>query len=288
MSITIGINIETCIKCGNCVRICPAKIFTQETPRSEIRLQHISSCIKCGHCVGICPTNSVIHSEFPPEKVHIIDKKLLPTPEQVMLLIKSRRSNRAFSGKPIPMEKLNQILEAAHCAPTASNRQQVEFTLITNPEKLKEIIDSTICIFSELMQAFQEAQSKSNDGNSTAAGLSNSLIYLTNLIEEHAKGNDPILRNATALILIHTPEESKFGCQDSNLAYQNGSLMAESLGVCQFYTGFLCTALMQDKNNRIGELLGIKGGVHAGMALAMPAIGFKNYIDREEIKVNKI
>lgn len=97
-----------------------------------------------------------------------------------------------------------------------------------------------------------------------------------------------ILRNATALILIHTPGNSRFGCQDANLAYQNGSLMAESLGVSQFYTGFVCSAIHQDKQGKLAKILGIQGKIHAGMALGMPAFEFPNYIDKKDIEVNRM
>ena len=54
-----------------------------------------------------------------------------------------------------------------------------------------------------------------------------------------------ILRKA--VVFIHAPRTSRFGYQDANLAYQNASLMAECLGVSQFYTGFVCSAIEQDK-----------------------------------------
>ncbi len=263
-----------------------SNLFTG-TPQSEIGVNHISSCIQCGHCVGVCPTDSVIHSLFPSDKVHPIDRTLMPTPEQVMLLCKSRRSNRAFSKKPVPAEMLDQILEAAHRAPTASNMQQVEFTLVTDPQKIKEVIALTMEILKELGKKLS---------NPFLKPILRPLIpeaykylpYLGRLNKEYEEGNDPILRKATTLLLIHTPKQIRFGSQDSNLAYQNGSLMAESLGVSQFYTGFLCTALQQDKKNRIPKLLGINGKIHAGMGLGMPSFKFENYIDKKDIRVNKI
>ena len=111
------------------MRVCPSKIFTQPASGGEIGLQGIGSCIVCGHCVAVCPTGSVEHGDFPPQKVHPVDRELLPSPEQVMLLCKARRSNRAFTAKPVPEETLDRILEAAHRAPTASNLQRVAFTL---------------------------------------------------------------------------------------------------------------------------------------------------------------
>lgn len=279
MAITISINSETCIKCGRCVRVCPVNIFFQENPRGEVQLQNISSCIRCGHCVGVCPTSSVIHSEFPPEKVHRIDRELLPTPEQVMLLCKTRRSNRALKSQPVPDAMLNQIMEAAHAAPTGSNVQQVSFTLVTDPEKVRKVVELSMNVFSGILNVLKSQPE--------SPGISQMIGYITHLTEAYSQGNDPILRGAETLLLFHTPKELSFGYADANLAYQNGSLMAEALGVSQFFTGFLCTAIKEDKTNSIKNYLGIDGVVHAGMALGMPEFKFVNYVDRDEMKVTK-
>lgn len=279
MAITISINSETCIKCGRCVRVCPVNIFFQENPRGEVQLQNISSCIRCGHCVGVCPTSSVIHSEFPPEKVHRIDRELLPTPEQVMLLCKTRRSNRALKSQPVPDAMLNQIMEAAHVAPTGSNVQQVSFTLVTDPEKVRKVVELSMNVFSGILNVLKSQPE--------SPGISQMIGYITHLTESYSQGNDPILRGAETLLLFHTPKELSFGYADANLAYQNGSLMAEALGVSQFFTGFLCTAIKEDKTDSIKNYLGIDGVVHAGMALGMPEFKFVNYVDRDEMKVTK-
>ena len=284
---TIHINNDICIKCGRCARICPSGIFNQEKRNSTVYLQHPESCIICGHCVAVCPTSSITHSDFPPEKIHTIDKTLLPSPEQVMLLCKARRSNRAFSSRQIPEEYLNQILEAAHRAPTASNLQQIEFTLITNPDKLHRVTAYTVEMFSRLAKNLNNPMLKPIL-RMIIPNVYQSLPYFHRLKKAYDEGKDPILRGATGLILIHSPKESRFGCQDANLAYQNGSLMAESLGVNQFYTGFVCVAIKQDRHNKLAEELGIKGTIHAGMALGMPDFRFPNYIDKKEIRVTRI
>lgn len=280
MTTAISINSKTCIKCGRCVRVCPTHIFYQNAPRAEVQLQNISSCIRCGHCVGVCPTSSVIHSEFPPEKVHRIDRELLPTPEEVMLLCKTRRSNRAIKSQPVPDEMLEQILEAANAAPTGSNVQQVSFTLVTDSEKVRKVIELCMTVFSGILSVLKSQPE--------SPGISRMIGYITQLTQAYAQGNDPILRGAETLLLFHTPKELSFGYADANLAYQNGSLMAEALGVTQFFTGFLCTAIKEDKTDSIKNYLGIDGEVHAGMALGMPEFRFVNYVDRDEMKVTKI
>jgi len=178
------------------------------------------------------------------------------------------------------MKLLNLITEAAYRAPTGSNMQEVGFTLVTDPNNIKQVIKLAMEIFSGLVDLIKDQSDKPE--------IAQTIGYLTHLLEEYKKGNDPILRNATALLLIHTPKEARFGYADANLAYQNGSLMAESLGVNQFFTGFLCTAIKEDHSGKINEFLGINGVVHAGMALALPSFQFVNYIDREDIKLKKL
>ena len=287
MDPNISINRETCIKCGRCVRVCPSVVFCQESLRAEVEVQHPSRCFACGHCVAVCPTGSVGHPEFPARKVHKIDTSGLPSPEQLMLLIRARRSNRAFSAEPVPQEYLNAILEAAHRAPTASNLQQVGFTLVTDPEKLRMVSDYTAGIFLGLVKKLGNPFVKPVL-RLAAPNIYQQIRRLKGLIKEQGNGKDRILRGATAVIFIHTPKGLDFGPQDSNLAYQNGSLIAESLGVSQFYTGFVCGAIRRDRKNELARRLGIDGTIHAGMALGMPQFRYPNYIDKKDISVNRL
>jgi nitroreductase/Pyruvate/2-oxoacid:ferredoxin oxidoreductase delta subunit len=285
--VKLSINTNNCIKCGKCVKVCPSKIIKQSSSDAPAMVESSKGCISCGHCVAVCPTDSVVHSEFPAEKVHPINYTLYPSAEQMMLLCKARRSNRVFSTKPIPANTLDLILEAAHRAPTASNQQQVAFTLITDPEKLRLITEFTIGVF-----------------GSAAKKLSNPFLkpflkrimpdayrYLpvfSRMKQSYENGNDLILRKATTVILIYTPKTNRFGSEDANLAYQNGSLMAETLGVSQFYMGFVCSAIKQEKYSTLEKLLGIEGTIHSAMALGIPVFRYPNYIDRKEIVVTKI
>lgn len=283
--ITIEIDNGTCIKCSKCVKVCPAHILTQEFSKSEIGLHNVQACIACGHCVAICPTDSVIHSEFPQQKMHTLNREIMPTPEQVMELCRARRSNRAFLSSAIQEEHLKQIVEAAHLAPTASNGQEVSFTLITNVKLLKKISEISI-------QSFEATVKKVNHPlikpfiSLIAPDAKAGFPHLETVISKYRNGYDIILREAKAVLFFHTPSKSNFGKQDANLAYQNASLMAESLGVSQFYTGYVCISIELDKNKRLAKLLDIEGTIHAGMALAMPAFKFVKYMDRKNVNLN--
>lgn len=279
MNRTIKIEKESCIKCGKCAQVCPSGIMVKDESSKEINLIHPEHCIGCGHCVDVCPSDSVIHSDFPAEHVHPIDYSQMPTPEQVMLLIKSRRSNRTITSKPVPQELLEQVVEAARYAPTATNSRQISFTLITEPEKLLQISNYTIGVFNSLAKLLLNPVVKLF----LKPFMQDTYKYVPmfeSLKQEHAEGKDPILRKATALLIIHTPKSNRFGCEDANLAYQNASLMAQSLGVSQVYMGFVLTAIKEDHKNRFNSITGIEGKVQAIMALGMPAFKYPKYVDR--------
>lgn len=285
--ITIDIEKETCIKCGKCVKVCPAYILTQTDPKSEIRQNNVQTCIACGHCGAVCPTDSVMHSVFPSQKVHVLNRDILPAPQQVMELCRARRSNRAFLSTAVPEEYLLQIIEAAHLAPTASNGQEVGFTLVTNPDLLKQISDITIETFEDTVKKITNPFLRPFI-NVISPEAKHAVPKLSAVIKKHKSGVDAILREAKAVLFIHTPGSSNFGRQDSNLAYQNASLMAESLGVSQFYTGYVCIGIDLDKKKRrLSQLLNIEGNIHAGMALSMPAFKFPKYVERKELKLTK-
>lgn len=276
----IKIDGGACIKCHNCVKVCPQEVFTisGEMPRAESP----ERCIACGQCVAVCPSGAVAHAAFPESKIHRTDSCLRPTPEQVMELIRTRRSNRAMTGEELPEEYLLQILEAAHRAPTAENSQQVEFTLITGRENIRKISALTISTFSRvrtllanpvvkpLLQPFMRDTFKL-------------VPFFDKLKSEFRQGKDGILRNASAVIIISAGKKDRFACEDANLAYQNASLMAEALGVAHFYTGFVLAA--EKITKKLNKEFGINGHIHAAMALGKPAVRYSRYIDRKEIKV---
>lgn len=236
---------------------------------------------------GRMSDGSVSHSEFPPEKTHTIDYSQMPTPEQVMLLIKSRRSNRTLTSRPVPKEMLDKIVEAAHSAPTATNSQSLSFTVVTDPRKLRQVSDYTIGVFDSLAKLLLNPVVKCVV-KPFMKDVYKYVPVFNRLKEEHKAGKDPILRKATALLLIHTPKSNRFGSEDANLAYQNASLMAQSLGVSQIYMGFVLTAIRQEGKDTLAKTLGIDGKIQAIMALGIPAFKYPKYTDRKEIVKNYI
>ena len=281
----ISISTETCIKCGKCVKVCPINVFTQE-PQSVPVVANPGMCIEFGQCVSVCPTSSVSHELFPSEKVHSIDYSMLPTADSMMLLLKSRRSNRALKKTPVPDELLDKIIEAENVAPTASNSQQVNYTLITDKKKLKEITEFTLSSFESKLKYLDNKIAKYLLGK-TSPKLLRYIPLVKEMRRQFSEGNDLILRNAPVLLLIHSPKSNQYKEVDCNLAYQNGSLMAQALGVSQIYGGFVLNAVRSNPKG-FAKIIKTEEVVCAVMALGMPQFSYPNYVDRKDANVGRL
>ncbi len=281
-SVSLQIDATRCVRCGKCAWDCPSEILRQEEKGGEIRVQHSEECIACGHCVAVCAKDAIQHSAFPDGTTHPIDYAQLPTADQLFALMQARRSNRALTSRPVPHEALERIVEAATLAPTATNARLLSFTVVTDPEQLRAVAGFTIQVFDKLANLLLNPVVKCLVKPFQPELYEKYAPMFASLKEAYAKGEDPILRKATALLIIHSPKSNRFGAEEANLAYQNASLMAESMGVSQIYMGFVLTAIRQAKKGAFSRLLGIEGEVFALMGLGMPAFRYPRSVDHRE------
>lgn len=276
----IRINNDLCIRCGKCQRVCPA--FIPDIQRDSLpALHHTDDCIGCGHCVDVCPSGAFVHTDFPQDKVRTVRRDLLPSPESLMELMRSRRSNRTITSTPIPPQSLDMILEAARYAPTAENSRQVHLHLITDDAALQGVEASVMGMFMRLARVMLFPPIRMIM-KPLLRDLYDRVPALMAMDRQFRSGRRPSICDATALLVISAPKGYDFGFQDCNLAYQNASLMAEALGVSQVYMGFVQTAMFVKGTSRAARILGIPKGhkAFAIMGLGMPAFRYERYTIR--------
>ena len=58
---------------------------------------------------------------------------------EVKEAIRRRESVRAYLEKPVPEEKLRNVLEAARLAPSANNRQPIKLVVIRDSKRRSEL-----------------------------------------------------------------------------------------------------------------------------------------------------
>ena len=60
----------------------------------------------------------------------------------VYAAIRTRKSVRAYLDKPVEREKLERLLEAARLAPSASNRQEWRFVVVTEEQRRRRLAEA--------------------------------------------------------------------------------------------------------------------------------------------------
>lgn len=171
----ITVSQEKCIKCGLCVKECPERVLKL----SEIGPKEIcgEECISCGHCVAICPREAIDNIKTPLSNQ--ISSKKLPqlSPEEAENFLRSRRSIRSYKETPVPREKLIDLVNTAHFAPSGHNLQGISYLIIDD----RTILDKAVKL---VIEEFEKDNVSSN---------------FTKPYRE--EGIDTILRGASSLIL---------------------------------------------------------------------------------------
>lgn len=112
---------------------------------------------------------------------------------QIMKVIKERRSTRAFKPAQVPLETVQQIVEAGAWAPSGQGLQNWHFTVLHSAEK-----------------------------SLTLAGA---------VAKADSRGADYNFYGAPTQILVSCPRDSAHAYLDGGAAMQNMLLMAHALGV---------------------------------------------------------
>ena len=132
-----------CIKCGKCVNTCSGMVIESGNDgyplMKEFERFGWRGCWKCQHCLAVCPAGAISIFGRKPEN------SLPPPPkemgEYMERLVTNRRSCRRFLDENVDPEIVTRILSAMAAAPTGGNAQGVEYTVIDDRERVREIRD---------------------------------------------------------------------------------------------------------------------------------------------------
>jgi nitroreductase/NAD-dependent dihydropyrimidine dehydrogenase PreA subunit len=279
----IAINPDLCKRDGVCIQSCPAAVFEQTDKTTIPEVAHEEYCIACGHCVAICPHEAISHTDFPPGSVRPLRREMIPSSEQVLELLRSRRSTRAFKDRPVERELIEKVIAGARLAPSAHNTQSTEFIVIQEPAVLKQISQLTADYLEKITRLLRNPISRAFlrlvEGEKVK-GAMHALDGFERVAQAVREGKDRILRHAPALILFHADRSIAFAEANANLALQNATLIAQTLGLGTFWTGYVVSTCNRD--TRIPRLLSLPEGhkVYGGLALGYPRFPFQRWMER--------
>jgi nitroreductase/NAD-dependent dihydropyrimidine dehydrogenase PreA subunit len=292
----ITIDADVCKKCGLCATACPLAIPEQEEKGTIPTLNdsRLESCFRCGQCVSICPSGAISHSHFPEGTVTPTRSEYLPTYDQVLELIHSRRSKRLFKDKPVERDVIEKVLEAARFAPSGHNEQTTEFIVVQGKENVHEIGALTAKGIRRMVMPFRYAigrmMMRLMMGSRGAEYVAKLAPEMEGLVDLFNSGTDWLVRDAPLLILFCA--DSAGGSHmsiNANLAVQNATLAAEALGLGSMYAGFVVTA-NDYGGGRIAKHVSLPEThkIYGALIMGYPRLQFKKWPERNPAKVTWI
>ncbi|MBI9045794.1 MAG: nitroreductase family protein [Anaerolineaceae bacterium] len=270
----IKIDQKKCIQCGACVAICQPEIFVQLD--EEIQIESEENCFQCGHCVALCPTDAIDHERFPLASMPLLNEMPEIGVDQVISLLRGRRSSRIFQDKKVPSEILTDLLDCTRWAPSASNEQNVEWLVIDNAEDIldlsKKAVDSLAKLANLVRNPIVRLGLRFIYGVEILEKAVNSVSQLEIAEDQLAAGDNPLLFNAPVVLVAHVPKSNYFGRDDSIYAAYNLMLTAQKMGLGTCQIGYFTVAL--DRSKKLRNFLGLPAGRKPEVVLVL---GYSKY-----------
>ncbi|MBS4960848.1 MAG: nitroreductase family protein [Clostridiales bacterium] len=254
-----------CIGCGRCVTDC----FT-----SSIRLKdgkaifRANTCPECGHCGAICPQHAITMQGYEDQTIEYQKKTFEILPENLLNLMKFRRSCRHFNERDVPLQMIYEIIEAGRFAPTGANSQNVRYLIISDrKEEFRDLAMERLAAKSEMILGEKEKFSK-------AEVLYAKMWKMMAVRYKKSPQEDTLFYHAPKIVLTISPSILHGGIASGNM-----ELMAASMGLGALYSGFTAMA-----SNDLKEYLKLKDeeSVVTALLIGWPEIKYQRTVQRKQ------
>lgn len=249
----IMIDKDKCVGCGVCAKVCVAHNIAINDKKAETILD---DCIKCGQCTAVCPKEAISISGYDEKQIDKNEDVRL-NPDDVLEVIRFRRSVRQFKQKEVPREVIEQILEAGRLTHTAKNLQDVSFVVL---DKEKDRIEQMAVSLFRKMKPFADLFSP---------------MAKNNKINDHF-----FFFNAPIAIVILAKDKT-----NGILAAQNMEFAAEANGLGVLFSGYFTMAA--NHSRKIKNAIKVPKGKSIAMTLVIgyPDVKFFRSVQREKLDV---
>ncbi len=263
---TIEINKEKCVRCGLCISDCISGCIGFDGDNFP-EMKDENSCISCQHCMAICPTGALSFGGKKPEDSQEVDYN------DILSLIKSRRSVRQYKEDEIPADIMNKIKEMLPYVPTGCNARALQFSIVETKSAMDEIRNrvNNMLIKTLSYKAVSPVVSK-----------------FSKYKEALESGKDVIFRGAPCMIVASSSIKAPCTNVDPIIALSYIELYAQHLGLGTCWCGFAeaCLKFFPE----ICDMLEVPSGYKPVyvMLLGVPAVKYQRTIQPEPYKITSI
>lgn len=275
---------EACMGCGVCVTVCPSGVLS--LCDGLVRVGE-TGCIGCGHCRSVCPAEAVAvddgdgwaasYSVIEPQGA-VIAPGEFPAGRLIDLL-RSRRSCRRFTDRPVPGPMLEDLLRAAVTAPSGTNSQAWTFTTLTSRSAVLGLGQAVAGFFTRLNKLaanpiFRRAYACIGRPELENYYREHYASVAAALVAWERDRTDRLFHGATAVVVIGSRPGASCPAEDALLAAGHLLLAAHCLGLGSCLIGYAVEAMRHDQ--RVKEAAGVprQESVHAVVALGWPDVTF--------------
>jgi nitroreductase len=258
-----------------CVETCPAHLFVMN---ETVAVREEEHCIECGHCIAICPEDAITHARLDAMEFELIDERKEISSEHMMHFLRSRRSCRVYLDREVPRDVVEKLILAGRYAPTANNSQDVAFTVVQDPARVKKIATMAAEFFGQTVEMLE------NSPDPISPSIQKQMRGMRLIYEYSLQGKDRVIRGAPMFIVVHAPESiaSQANC---HYALLQMVLIAEALGLGNCINGYMVAAA--EYVPEIRAELGVPEGnkVYGCMTLGYAKHRFRKIPPRREAAV---
>ncbi|TAL37889.1 MAG: nitroreductase [Spirochaetes bacterium] len=275
---------EKCTRCGRCVKVCPRGVLAMAAGGVGTTGEE---CILCAHCHDVCKFGAIdfqgalrkpVYKSFPYKERVVKPGKI--EPGLLVNFARSRRSTRRFMDKPVPQRTLLDLVEFAITAPSGSNTQNWQYTVLPTRERVYGLAQEIGNFFAGLNALVRNPLVRWGAvpflGMKLVRYYRNNYESVARRLVESNQGKDPLFYGAAALILVHSDGEGSMPHFDAQYASYNMTLLAHALALGSCFIGYASEAI--NTSGKLRRYLGIPDAhrVHAAVAFGYPDVEFYN------------
>ena len=257
----IGIDVQKCSTCKECLRDCPTRNFSMDETQNLVVFNE-SNCILCGHCISVCPESAIRYKDMNDEVLEFEgtqDSSTFISYEAMKKLFRAKRSIRQYKNEKVSEESIKKVIDSMRYAPTGANMRNLKCLILSSKDKINQLTDSIIAVL---------------ESSDTRA-----------LFKSYREiGYDPIFYNAPQVLIIYS--KNPYDTRNSTIAMTYGMLSAETLGLGSCWIGYAHGILSEYPQIRT-KFTGIETYVLGVMTLGYPVVKYYRAPPRPPVPVRE-